>query len=78
VTIFPPRVLIIYGVLRCVTVLGPCLTDEIMSSTRIKHNEDGVSFQGKHISEDLLTLGSILHSSVVDVTDLCNGNFLIS
>jgi hypothetical protein len=37
-----------------------------------------VSFQGKHIGEDLLTLGSILHSSVVDVTDLCNDNFLIT
>jgi hypothetical protein len=60
------------------TVLGACLTDEIMSGTRIKQNDDGVFVQTKHIGEDLLALGIILHGSVVDAASLRNDNLLIT
>jgi hypothetical protein len=57
-------------------VLGACLTNEIMSGAGIKKNDNGVSVQGKHTSEDLLTLGNILHGSVVDMIGLCNDHLL--
>jgi hypothetical protein len=60
------------------TVLGACFTDEIMSGTGIKPNDDRVSVQRKHIGEDMITLGNILHSSVVDAIGLCNGNLLMT
>jgi hypothetical protein len=60
------------------TVLGACLTDEIMSGARIKQNDDGVFVQRKHTGEDLLALGNILHSSIVDTASLCNGNLLMT
>jgi hypothetical protein len=49
-----------------------------MSGTGIKKNNDGVSIQGKHTSEDLLTLGNILHGSVLGMTGVCNSNLLIT
>jgi hypothetical protein len=51
-------------------VLGACLTNETMSGVGIKKNDNGVSVQGKHTSEDLLTLRNIFHGSVVDATSL--------
>jgi hypothetical protein len=58
------------------TFLGACFADEIMSGTGIKQNGNGVSIQGKRTSKYLLTLRNVLHSSVVDVTDLCNDHLL--
>jgi hypothetical protein len=58
------------------TVLGACLTNKIMSGIGIKKNDNVVSVQGEHTSEDLLALRDILHGSVVDTTGLCNGHLL--
>jgi hypothetical protein len=54
------------------TTLGACLTDEIMSGTEIKKNDNGVSIQGEHTGEDLLALGNIFQGCIVDATGLHN------
>jgi hypothetical protein len=60
------------------TTLGACLTDEIMSGVRIKKKDNGVSVQGEHIGEDLLTLGNIFHGCIVDPAGLRNRHLLWS
>jgi hypothetical protein len=60
------------------TVLGACLTNEIMSGAGIKKNHNGVSIQGEHTSEDLLALGNIFHGRIDDAAGLCNGHLLQS
>jgi hypothetical protein len=60
------------------TVLGACLTNEVLSGVGIKKNDNGVSVQGKHTNEDLLTLGNVFHGGVVDVTGLCNDHLLLT
>jgi hypothetical protein len=60
------------------TSLGACLADEIMSTTRIKQNDYGVSVWRKRTHEDLLTLWNVLHSGVVDVARLGNSNLLLT
>jgi hypothetical protein len=52
------------------TVLGACLTNEVMSGAWIKKKDNGVSVQEKHTSGDLLTLRNIFHGIVVDATGL--------
>jgi hypothetical protein len=47
-----------------------------MSAARIKKNDNGMSVQGEHTSEDLLALGNILLGGVVDTVGLCNGHLL--
>jgi hypothetical protein len=37
-----------------------------MSGTKIKNNDNGVSVQGEHTGEDLLTLGNIFHGCIVE------------
>jgi hypothetical protein len=56
--------------------LCACLTDEIMTSSRIKQDNNGVSVYRKHTREDLLALKNILRCSVVDVTG-CGSNDLL-
>jgi hypothetical protein len=56
--------------------LGTCLTDEVVSGTRIKKNDNGVPVQGEHTSEDLLALRNIFQGSVVDAASLHNSHFL--
>jgi hypothetical protein len=58
------------------TTLGACLTDEVVSGIRIKKNDNGVSVQGEHTSEDLLALRNIFQGRVVDVAGHGNGHFL--
>jgi hypothetical protein len=58
------------------TTLGACLTDEIMSGTGIKKNDNGVSVQGEHTGEDLLALGNIFHGCIVDAAGLRNRHLL--
>jgi hypothetical protein len=58
------------------SVLGACLTDEIMNGARMKQNDNGVPVQGKHTGEDMLALRNILHGSVVDIAGLCNDNLM--
>jgi hypothetical protein len=52
------------------TVLGACLTNEVMSGAWIKKKDNGVSVQEKHTSGDLLALRNIFHGIVVDATGL--------
>jgi hypothetical protein len=47
-----------------------------MSGTGIKRNDNGVSVQGEHTSEDRLTLGNIFHGRIVDAAGLCNSHLL--
>jgi hypothetical protein len=47
-----------------------------MSGAGIKKNDNGVSVQGEHTSEDLLALGNIFHGRIVDATSLCNDHLL--
>jgi hypothetical protein len=56
--------------------LGAFFTDEIMTSSRIKQDDNGMSIQGKHTCDDLLALRNILHSCIVGVTSLDDGNLL--
>jgi hypothetical protein len=58
------------------TTLGACLTDEVVSGTGIKKNDNGVSVQGEHTSEDLLGLRNIFQGSVVDAAGLRNSHLL--
>jgi hypothetical protein len=50
--------------------LGACFTDEIMTSSQIKQDDNRMSIQKKYTREDLLTLRNILHGSVVDAVGL--------
>jgi hypothetical protein len=43
-----------------VMLLSASSTDKVMSGTRIKQNDNGMSVQGIHIDEDLLALRNIL------------------
>jgi hypothetical protein len=56
--------------------LGACFADEIMTSSRIKQDDNGMSVQRKHTREDLLTLENILHSCIVDAASLGDGILL--
>jgi hypothetical protein len=56
--------------------LGACLTDEVVSGTEIKKNNNGVSVQGERTSEDLLAFRNIFEGSVVDATGLHNSHLL--
>jgi hypothetical protein len=47
-----------------------------MSGTGIKRNDNGVSIQGEHTSENRLTLGDIFHGCIVDAAGLCNNHLL--
>jgi hypothetical protein len=47
-----------------------------MSNTGIKKNDSGVSVQGEHTGKDLLALGNIFHSSVVDAAGRHNSHLL--
>jgi hypothetical protein len=58
------------------TFLNACLTNEVMSSTRIKQDNNRTSIQRKRTREDLLALRNILHSGVVDAAILYNGHLL--
>jgi hypothetical protein len=58
------------------TTLGAGLTNEILSGTGTKKNGNGVSLQGEHTGEDLLTLKNIFHGCIVDVAGLCNCHLL--
>jgi hypothetical protein len=57
-------------------LLSASSTDEVMSGTGIKQNDNGASVQGEHTSEGLLTLGNILQGGVVDAASLGNGHLL--
>jgi hypothetical protein len=57
---------------------GACFTNEIISGTRIKQNDNGVPIQHKRTSEDLLFHRNILHGSVFDAIGLGNGNLLMT
>jgi hypothetical protein len=56
--------------------LGACVTNEIMTSSRIKQDDGRMLIQRKRTHEDLLALGNILHGSVVDAADLHHGHLL--
>jgi hypothetical protein len=57
-------------------LLSASSTGEVMSGTRIKRNDNGVSVQGEHTREDLLALGNIFHGCIVDAVGLCNNHLL--
>jgi hypothetical protein len=56
--------------------LGACFTDETMTSSRIKQDDDRMPDQRNHTHKDLLTLRNILHGSVVDAAGLRNIHLL--
>jgi hypothetical protein len=56
--------------------LGECFTDEIMTSSQIKQDDDRMSIQRKHTHEDLLAPGNILYGSVVDAAGLRHDHLL--
>jgi hypothetical protein len=56
--------------------LGAWFTDEIMTSSQIKQDDDRMPIQRKCTCEDLLALRNILHGSVVDTTGLRNNHLL--
>jgi hypothetical protein len=56
--------------------LGACYSDEIMTSSRIKQDDNGMFVQRKCTYEDLLTLRNVLHGGVGDVTGLWDGRLL--
>jgi hypothetical protein len=56
--------------------LGACRTDEVVGGTRIRKNDNGVSIQGEHTSEDLLALRNIFQGSVVEAASLRNSHLL--
>jgi hypothetical protein len=56
--------------------LGACFANEIMTSSRIKQDDNGMFVQTKRTRKDLLTLGNILHSRIVGTTNLGNGTLL--
>jgi hypothetical protein len=58
--------------------LDACFADKIMAGSRIKQDDNGMSVKRKLTCEDLLTLGNILHGSIVDATGLDNGNLLVT
>jgi hypothetical protein len=58
------------------TLLNACLTNEVMSSTRIEQDDHRISIQRKHTREDLLTLGNILHGCIVNTAGLRNSHLL--
>jgi hypothetical protein len=47
-----------------------------MSGTKIKKNDNGVSVQVEHTSEDLLALENIFHGCIVDAVGLHNNHLL--
>jgi hypothetical protein len=56
--------------------LGACFTDEIMTSSRIKQDDNRMFVQRKCTCEDLVALGDILHGSAVDAAGLHHGHLL--
>jgi hypothetical protein len=56
--------------------MGACFANEIMTSSKIKQDDNGMSVQRKCTREDLHILGNILHSRIVDVTSLGDGILL--
>jgi hypothetical protein len=57
-------------------LLSTSSTEKVMSGIRIKQDDNGVSVQGEHISEDLLALRDIFQGGVVDAFDLRNSHLL--
>jgi hypothetical protein len=57
-------------------LLSASSTDEVISGTGIKQNDNGASVQGEHTSEDLLALENILQGGVVDAAGLGNNHLL--
>jgi hypothetical protein len=51
-------------------LLSACLTDEAMTSPRIKQDGSRMPVQGKRTREDLLALRNAIHGLVVDVAGL--------
>jgi hypothetical protein len=57
-------------------LLSASSTDEVMSGTEIKQNDNGVSVQGEHTTEDMLALRNIFHGRIVDAAGHCNDHLL--
>jgi hypothetical protein len=56
--------------------LGACFADEVMTSSRIKQDDNMMPVQRKCTHEDLHTLRNILHGRIVDAISLGVGNLL--
>jgi hypothetical protein len=54
------------------TLLGACLTDEVIRGARIEQNDNRVYIQRKCAREDALALGDILDSCVVHTASSCS------
>jgi hypothetical protein len=57
-------------------LLSACLTDEVMTSPRIKQDGSGMHVQRKRTHEDVLTLRNVFHDGVVDAADLRDSHLL--
>jgi hypothetical protein len=57
-------------------LLSACLTDEVMTSPRIKQDGSKMPVQRKRTREDLLALRNVFHCGVVDVTGFHNSQLL--
>jgi hypothetical protein len=57
-------------------LLSACLTDEVMTSPRIKQDGSRMPVQRKRTREDLLALRNVFHGGVVDAANLRNSHLL--
>jgi hypothetical protein len=57
-------------------LLTACLTDEVLTSPRIKQDGSRMPVQRKRTREDFLTLRNVFHGGVVDVAGLRDSHLL--
>jgi hypothetical protein len=57
-------------------LLSACITDEVMTTPRIKQDGSRMPVQRKRTCEDLLALRNVFHGGVVDAAGLRNSHLL--
>jgi hypothetical protein len=57
-------------------LLSACLTNEVLTSPRIKQDGSRMPVQRKRTCEDLLALRNVFHGGVVDVVGLRDSHLL--